>query len=99
MPAQWTFILTNRLTDSTQAIIVDDFSFEKRLKKFTEPLVIFKYGINNKQEDETNTLFLKYIPDRWKPMSLRSTIKEDLMENEMVVERDPGLLVKSMYMG
>ena len=77
------------LTDSTQVIVVDDFSLESRLKKFTEPLAIFKYGTIDKQ-DETNTLLIKYLPDELKPKSLRSAVTEGLIENEIVVEQNPG---------
>ncbi|XP_057316650.1 sacsin-like [Hydractinia symbiolongicarpus] len=75
------------LTLSTKAIFLDDLKYEKRLKKFSEPILVPKYCDVVKSEScKVNVNLLKHLPEDLKPKALSEVIEERLVSEVLPVE-------------
>ena len=69
-----------RMKQSTECIYVDDSRLEKRLQKFSSPLLMFSYGEMDLNENANQNLVNTLTPKEKRPRLLNQSIKESLDE-------------------
>ena len=71
---------TIRMKESTECIYVDESRLEKRLQKFSSPLLMFSYEEYDKNQNANKNLVEGLLPKERRPRSLNQSITEILDE-------------------